>query len=171
MKKYLIALVISGFSIACSKQADTKVNSDLKQAEKPQQLSEREAPVENKLTDNKTIKRLSDTLPTKEKKVVLNGEFFKVENPLGLIKGSQVFNMAMAQYGVIKGSVVIVTKLDVSALTPDSKSEVIASDTYRIIPKDKSQLLALYKRLNSNDDIEIVELEIDYSGRNAPITQ
>lgn len=171
MNKYLIALVISIFSIACSKQADTKVNSDLVQAEKPQQLSEREEPVENELNDNKTIKRLSDTIPAKEKKVVLNGEFFKIENSLELIEGSQVFNMAMAQYGVIKGSVVIVTKLDVSALTPDSKSEVIAANTYRIIPKDKLQLLALYKRLSSNDDIEIVELEIDYSKKNAPQTQ
>lgn len=171
MKKYVIALVISGLSIACSKQADTEINADLIQAEKPQSLSEKAESVENKLTDNKTIKRLSDTLPTKEKKVVLNGEFFKVENPLGLIKGSQVFNMAMAQYGVIKGSIVIVTKLDVSALTPDSNSQVIASNTYRIIPKDKSQLLALYKRLSSNEDIEIVELEIDYSKKNAPQTQ
>lgn len=171
MKKFFILLVVTGLTVACSKTTESGAKTQIEQSSETQKANEKTLLVNTQLSDEKKIKNLSHINQIKDKKVVLNGEFFKVENPQQLVKGDKVFNVAMGQYGTVKGSLVIVTKIDTSALISDSHLEKIAANTYRIIPKDKSQLFLLYQRLQSNDEIEIVELEIDYSGRNAPVTQ
>lgn len=110
-----------------------------------------------------TILRESELL-TKKMNITLNGEKFTSTKSI-LRKGDNVFNLSMSEFGVLKGSFVVVTRADTRKLILENYSvELIATNTFRLVPMvTDSALIELSKMLNSRSDFSSVEVEIDYS--------
>jgi len=104
---------------------------------------------------------------TQLKSVSINGEKFTTQENK-IIAGSEVFNLLMGEYGKVKGSIVIVSRninKDEMKFRYSLSSVIgIAKNTFRIIPLENEALFTLYKTLSLEQEMETVELEIDYSG-------
>lgn len=90
----------------------------------------------------------------------LNNEKFKLLSP-NVTQGAKVYNILMKEFGIIKGSIIVVT-ID-SALPLTIKGSKIAKQTYRLYPTKKSSLYEFYKEFDKDPKYSTVELEIDYS--------
>jgi hypothetical protein len=109
--------------------------------------------------------KLPQKLPTQNRQTTkrINGQKFKLINGT-FEKGAAVFNFAMQEFGVIKGSfVIVVTNKQVVTQQDLGKIDNIARDTYRIWPNSEEGFSVYYQNLTSNKDITRVEVEIDYS--------
>lgn len=109
--------------------------------------------------------KLPQKLPTQNRQTTkrINGQKFKLINGR-FEKGAAVFNFAMQEFGVIKGSfVIVVTNKQVVTKQDLGKIDNIARDTYRIWPNSEEDFSVYYQNLTSNKDITRVEVEIDYS--------
>jgi hypothetical protein len=107
-------------------------------------------------------------LLTKNTSFKLNDEKFSADNSV-LRKGDSVYNLSMSEFGVLKGSFVVVTRVDVAELILENyKSELIATNTFRLVPiVTDSSLIVLYQQLRSAERLARVEIEIDYSKQNS----
>ncbi|NQZ80502.1 MAG: hypothetical protein HRT52_05745 [Colwellia sp.] len=97
--------------------------------------------------------------------ITLNGEKF-ILNSAQFGKGSKVYNKQMGEYGLIKGTIVVVGIDKVSAdelLYPLVKVIQIAKNTFRLIPEKAVELMPFYKELIKSKLFSVVEMEIDYS--------
>jgi hypothetical protein len=105
---------------------------------------------------------------TKKTSFKLNNEKFTAEKTV-LHKGDRVYNLFMSEFGVLKGTFVVVTQADVTELILENyKSELIAKNTFRLTPiATDSSLVDLYKQLKKVERFSVVEIEIDYSKQNS----
>ncbi len=101
------------------------------------------------------------------KSLEINGEKFTSFTTV-LVKGSKVYNVQMREPGTVKGSIVVVSTMDVKTLSADlelTSAVKIAKDTYRLLPKQQTNLHEYYHALRKTEGVEVTELEIDYSGK------
>lgn len=176
----MLFVAIVGLNVSCSKTTDNEIKDELPQVAESQTTAQQKLNEVNQKLAVKPIKKLTNTTGNQLQKRVLNGELFTLEQTQKIIEGATVFNVSMKQYGLVKGSLVIVTPLtqtstDIVRLGLDNTLVEIAANTYRVTPNDRSRLYSLYQQLAANKAIEVVELEIDYSGKkngdNAPVYQ
>ena len=114
------------------------------------------------VTKNKP-KRLSDVV--KNQSVSLNGTKFTLVSET-LEKGAQVLNLAMNEFGRVKGSVVVVLA-EGNELSSASfaKTAKLAKNTYRVWPIENVEFLTFYNTLAKNKTYKTVEADIDYSAQ------
>jgi hypothetical protein len=105
----------------------------------------------NELLEKKTSFKLNDEKFTAEKSV--------------LQKGDRVYNLLMSEFGVLKGTYVVVTRADTAECHLENYlSKLIAKNTFRLTPiATDSSLVDLYKQLKKVEGFSVVEIEIDYS--------
>ncbi|MFC1518693.1 hypothetical protein ACFL6Z_03120 [Pseudomonadota bacterium] len=97
--------------------------------------------------------------------VAINNEKFITDNVV-IKTGQSLFNMQMNDYGVAKGSFVIISKVTPQWLESDFSIDNIAKETYRLAPHSAdADLYAWYKQLAEDVRFSVVELEVDYSGK------
>ena len=78
-----------------------------------------------------------------------------------LVKGVVVYDTQMSVFGKLKGSLVLVTQLPLSAFSSSFSIDNIAENTYRLTPLDSHiSLIDALKRLQAFGQ---VELDVDYS--------
>jgi len=97
--------------------------------------------------------------------ITLNGEKFSLHSK-SFSKGAKVYNMQMGEYGLVKGSIVVVSlnKVTASELQyPLVKVNQIAKNTFRLTPAETVKLMPFYKSLITGKRFSVVEMEIDYS--------
>jgi hypothetical protein len=95
----------------------------------------------------------------------LNGEKFTLHSPQ-FGKGAKVYNVQMKEYGLIKGSIVVVSvdKVNADELSyPSVKVLKIAKNTFRLIPEKSVELMSFYNILNESKSFSMIEMEVDYS--------
>jgi len=101
----------------------------------------------------------------RSKHLTFNKEKFELLSPVAE-KGAKLFNLSIHEYGIMKGSIVVVVD-NTSPFKTAYFSEVlitkIAKDTYRLTPDTKLELMNLYKTLNNMPEFKVIEMEIDYS--------
>jgi hypothetical protein len=103
--------------------------------------------------------------------VVINKEKFKLLSAT-LVKGAKVFNLLMSQYGLVKGSFVVIIN-NSGSLSSFSHTKIvnkIADSTYRLTPESDVDLQEYYHSLLNSESFKRVEMEIDYSGVTRPLT-
>jgi len=147
-KKIMVMAPLVILLAACGSNSD-KTSSNNK--------ATKEKILESKMTPPKKI--INGSIPV-QKYVHLNNQKFKLLTQEVMIAG-RVFNLSTQEKGIIKGSIVVVTKSFTSI--PAVSSKKIAKDTFRLTPDDKKALHQLYKNLIKDEKYNIVELEIDYS--------
>lgn len=167
--KYLLSFILATSLFACiptEKRTDAiEVNAE--------EVKEDKLTTEQPLSANASVKdsAIKDKNSQVKKTVFgkktlsFNGEKFEYSGGL-VSEGTKLFNIQMAEHGMVKGSFVVVTKPSVELVTTpvELKSKAkLAKDTYRIIPKKGQNLQAIYKLLKANQQLLQVELEIDYS--------
>ncbi|MDO6679593.1 MULTISPECIES: hypothetical protein [unclassified Shewanella] len=97
--------------------------------------------------------------------VAINNEKFITDNVV-IKTGQSLFNMQMNDYGVVKGSFVIISTVTPQWLESDFSIDNIAKETYRLAPHSADEdLYAWYKQLAKDVRFSVVELEVDYSGK------
>jgi hypothetical protein len=106
----------------------------------------------------------NNELLTKKTSFKLNNEKFTAEKPV-LYKGDRVYNLLMSEFGVLKGTFVVVTRADTTECYLEHyQSKLIAKNTFRLTPiATDSSLVDLYKQLKKVERFSVVEIEIDYS--------
>lgn len=102
-------------------------------------------------------KKLTNTVQ-KGKSIWINKQKFKLLSD-EIMKGAKVYNLSIKQVGVIKGTIVVVTKSSTSLVN----AKKIAKNTFRLIPNKEETLHDLYKNLIKHKEYKTIELEIDYS--------
>lgn len=124
---------------------------------------------EGKVVDKNLIDK---SLPTKNKYLSINKEKFELKSA-ELKKGAKVFNLLMSEAGTIKGTFAVVTKGSAALKEIKHTREInkIAQKTYRLTPEDGVSFTGYYKFLLSLEILELVEMEIDYSGPTRPLAE
>ncbi|MEO2279675.1 hypothetical protein [Pseudoalteromonas pernae] len=81
-----------------------------------------------------------------------------------LHKGVQVFNLSMQEYGVVTGDIIVVSKqLPIGELEAQFNIEQRQDSTYSLALKDEGDLAVALQQLKALPQIQIAELQIDYS--------
>ncbi|MCL1067466.1 hypothetical protein L2735_11700 [Shewanella olleyana] len=114
-----------------------------------------------------TYSNNKDSLPVKPASysVALNQQKFITDNA-SIKAGQSLFNMEMKQYGVVKGSFVVIASKKPKWLESDFSINEIAKLTYRLNSQSAdADLHEWYKKLIQDARFSTVELEIDYSGK------
>ncbi|MBA6263932.1 MAG: hypothetical protein V7780_05580 [Colwellia sp.] len=99
--------------------------------------------------------------------LMINKEKFTLRSE-SLTKGAKVFNILMSEPGTVKGTFVVIVNEGEKSVNIDNTAEIneIAKNTYRLTPKKGVEFLKYYKLLLSAKQLQQVEMEIDYSGKN-----
>lgn len=153
---YLLVISILG----CNSQSE-KDNAEVEQP--PQEAAHVISPIEPNSPSERSVPNVLQEVP---KHLLINGiKMQVVEYPL--TKGSKLYDYKVSSIGLVRGSLVIITKNLQSVLENTAypvTSEEIAASTYRITPKQALDVYPLYQALLLNKDISRVELEISYIG-------
>lgn len=121
-KKITLIVPLVILLAACGSGSD--INSDQNTSDdKAQKITKKEI-VQSRMEHSKKMEK--NTTPS-YKSVLLNNQKFKLLTQ-EVTKGGKVFNFSTKENGVIKGSIVVVTKNFISIPAVDSKK--IAKDTY-----------------------------------------
>gem|GEM_PF-2055203 len=160
----IIAFCFSVLLASCSQSKQEEVIENKSADKETLAISKKDNIDEKQLTTKeKLVKSLEKPHLLAKRTISINGEKYIVEGEK-FIKGTLVRNIHMSEKGRVKGTFVIVTKA-VSALEQQFKSKVkIAKDTFRLTPENTDDLMTIYKQLLRNKSIDLVELEIEYSG-------
>lgn len=171
MKKTIIIISSLCLVVACNQQADNNQSSNKKVIKEEQAEVKVQKPntLKEEVVKNKE-KFLANKVAIEEgakKSLFINGEKFIVHGKT-LKKGTNVYSPSIRQVGVVKGSVVVVTKqLTGNQLTEKYKTSSIteiAVNTFQLTPDDTEDLYRFYQTLLNSELIEQVELAINYSG-------
>jgi len=185
-KKILITLIFPFVCLSCtSEQSKTSKDetvhnneqlilsikdeepNETRFAEKPK-LNKVERKTNEQLTlvadkKNKLTKFLKDRGHTSS--ISLNSEKFTLHSTK-FSKGAKVYNIQMREYGLVKGTIVVVSIDKVSAaelLYPSVKVLQIAKNTFRLTLEKSVELMPFYKSLIKSNRFSVVEMEVDYS--------
>jgi len=162
----IIPFICVTFLFACS-QAEQK-NSPV-EVKKNQQVTKVEnvALQKNKEERQKKLKLQENKTSSdfRKRTFSINGD--KHESNDGVLtKNSILLNLSMYEAGRVKGSFIVVTiagkKLNLESVEVKYSSK-IAQDTFRLVPVQGDDLMAVYKMLLADKSLVLVELEIDYS--------
>ncbi len=176
-KSKLLFIVTLVTSVLCACTPAEQQKSSAEKTEKIEKIEKIEKTNSQPATDNidnidhqQTKTFLQPQRPSifGEKTYTINGEKFTSENNL-VQKGSSLFNITMAQSGIVKGSFVVITKQGTALTTEITQaysSARIAIDTFRLVPNKEQDLMPLYRQLQNIDYISRIELELDYSRLN-----
>jgi hypothetical protein len=166
MKRVALLLLLS--TSACDSVTNGKSlsNPEHKENEKEEILTN----VEPSMADSRKTQLTELTIQSKNElsssktKVKLNGEIFHAQSR-NLFKGDRVFNVLMSEFGVLKGTFVVVTQADAATCNLDNyQSKLIAKNTCRLTPMaTDSSLVDLYTQLKKVERFSVVEIEVDYS--------
>ncbi|MFT5758237.1 MAG: hypothetical protein ACI9LM_002976 [Alteromonadaceae bacterium] len=119
-----------------------------------------------RLTEDRSNKRAELSKEHSHKRsMILNGEKFTL-HAASFNQGSKVYNIQMREYGLVKGSIVVVSTqpMHVDELrSPMTKVVKIAKNTFRLTPEKTVELISFYKDLITSKRFSVVEMEIDYS--------
>ena len=157
--------------IACNQQADSNQsnNKTVIKEEQTEVQAQKSNTFKEEIVKNKEkflANEVSIDKATK-KSLFINGEKLIVHGTT-LKKGTNVYSPSIRQIGVVKGSIVVVTKqLTGNQLTAKYKISSIteiAKNTFQLIPEDSEDLYDFYQTLMNTELIDRVELAIDYSG-------
>jgi hypothetical protein len=112
-------------------------------------------------------KKLTKLLKERGQKslITLNGGKFTLHSE-SFGKGSKVYNTQMREYGLVKGSIVVVSLKPTSAEALDYSNVgvvKIAKNTFSLSPDNTVELMAFYKSLIKSKRFSVVEMQIDYS--------
>ncbi|WP_462159585.1 hypothetical protein [Pseudoalteromonas sp. GB56] len=81
-----------------------------------------------------------------------------------LRKGVKIFNLTMQEFGVVTGEIVVVSKqLPIEELKQQYIVRQQQGASYTLVLKSESDLALALKRLRAMPQIQVVELQIDYS--------
>lgn len=82
-----------------------------------------------------------------------------------ILKANQsIYNMDINSFGVVKGSIVVISSVEPNGLKQYFDINKIAKETYQLLAKSSEQdLYYWYKKLSVDPQYSTVELEIDYS--------
>ncbi|WP_076538847.1 hypothetical protein [Shewanella sp. UCD-KL21] len=102
---------------------------------------------------------------TSQYSVAINNQKFITDNVI-IKSGQSLFNVQMNDYGVAKGSFVIISKVAPQWLDTDFDIDKIAEETYRLETHSADvDLYVWYQKLSKDVRFSVVELEVDYSGK------
>jgi hypothetical protein len=173
-KKSIILASTLFLVIACNNQSDNNKKSEVLTQEEDKIItkiddkSSGKAVIVNKV-NLKNEKLNANKLQLKnetKKSLLINGEKLIVHSS-ELKKGTKVYSASIRQVGIVKGSIVVVTKkLDANQLTSKYKISSItklAVNTFQLVPDDSENLYQFYRTLQGSELIDQVELAIDYS--------
>jgi hypothetical protein len=100
-----------------------------------------------------------------KRSIMLNGEKFTLHSDT-FGKGSKVYNRQIKEYGLIKGSIVVVSRKPTYAKDlqyPMVEVVEIAKNTFRLRPEKTVELMLFYKNLIRSKRFSVVEMQVDYS--------
>ena len=173
MKKNNILIVSLFFNLlisSCSQSNTESVQTDNLADEKAAKLNNEiviannNEPLKNSSVKNSLMKKTKESTKKKSKTLFFNGEKY-LFNGDKLKKGSQVRSIHLSEKASVRGTFVVVTKVEnITNVSINTKIK-IAKDTFRITPTNTDDLMAVYKELVLNDSITRVELELVYSGK------
>jgi len=158
MKQHLIlTLIFISLLSACNSKADeeTKQIDNVEIPPIKQHNNDIELPIQP------IKKKLTNTV-NNGKSIWMNRQKFKLLSD-EITKGAKVYNLSIKEIGIIKGTIVVVTK----PLTSLVGAKKIAKNTFRLTPVKGQKLKTLYEISIKDNRFTTVELEIDYS----PISQ
>ena len=171
-KRLLLTILCSMLLLACT---DEQENTSENTAEKTAELTTENLALNNE--DKKDIELLTLTEDKKNKltdllkkhgskqSIILNKEKFTLLSNI-FAKGAKVYNIAMGESGLVKGTIVVVSIGEVIAEDiqyPNTEVIKIAKSTFRLIPDNNVVMMDFYKALINSKRFSVVEMEIDYS--------
>lgn len=171
MKKPIILISSICLLMACNSEVESSQSNNKKEIKEEQQTvqAQRETTSISELA-NKKEKFLANEVPLNKevkKSLLINDEKLIVHGA-SLKKGTKVYSPSIRQVGVVKGSVVVVTKqLNAEQLKVNYKinsMKKLAENTFELLPDGSVELYPFYLKLKGSELIERVELSIDYSG-------
>lgn len=165
----IVGFFLSVLIVSCSQSAIEEV-SDNKSYEEKRLKSANETHIDKNTSATKKELEKNKDRPTLfgNRTVSFNGEKYLVDGAK-LRKGSQVRNIHMSEKGRIKGTFVVVLKAGETLDISFKSMTKIAKDTFRLIPAQTDDLMAIYNELLLNKSIARVELEIVYSGEKSDV--
>jgi hypothetical protein len=170
MKRVALLLLLS--TSACHSDTSDKPSDKTELVTSQEELRPHDAEQSENESHKIQLKELN-TQPkserlTKKTSFKLNDEKFSADNSV-LHKGDSVYNLFMSEFGVLKGTFVVVTRADTAECNLENyQSKLIAKNTFRLTPiATDSSLVDLYKQLKKVERFSVVEIEIDYSKQNS----
>lgn len=170
MKRFILLLLLS-VSACHSEIHDTSISNSEPLTSKEEVIFHdvELSSAENKKTQLQEFNtQRNSELLTKKISFKLNDEKFTADKTV-LHKGDSVYNLLMSEFGVLKGTFVVVTQADTAEYKLENyQSKLIAKNTFRLTPiATDSSLVDLYKQLKKVEHFSVVEIEIDYSKKNS----
>jgi hypothetical protein len=166
MKRVALLLLLSISACHSGTKGGSVSNPEYKELQKEEIFNDVEPTVAESRKAQLTAVTIQsrDELPARKTKVKLNGEIFNAESR-NLYKGARVFNVLMSEFGLLKGTFVVVTRADTAECNLEHyQSKLIAKNTFRLTPiATDSSLVYLYQQLKKEGRFSVVEIEVDYS--------
>jgi hypothetical protein len=112
------------------------------------------------------IKNKDGNIEQSKYTIQLNKQKFTTKSRV--LKANQsVYNLDINSFGMVKGSLVVVSTIEPKELQPDFDIKKLAVDTYQLTVKSAElDLYYWYIKLSGDPRYSTVELEIDYSPKN-----
>jgi hypothetical protein len=112
------------------------------------------------------IKNKDGNIEQSKYTIQLNKQKFTTKSRV--LKANQsVYNLDINSFGMVKGSLVVVSTIEPKELQPDFDIKKLADDTYQLTVKSAElDLYHWYIKLSGDPRYSTVELEIDYSPKN-----
>ncbi len=154
-------LCLSVLAVSCSQSEHEEISEPTSSGEQLRKSNDGTYLDKSNIASKNNIKK--STLLGK-KTISFNGEKYLFDGDK-LKKGSLVRNIYMSESGRIKGTIVIVVKAGEILNISIKNKKKIAKDTFRLVPEQTDDLMAIYNKLLINDSIAIAELEVVYSGK------
>ena len=160
----MIGFSLSMLVTACSQSKQEEVAESKSTDKGTPTINKKNYPDKSELAKkDELVQGIEESRLITKSTISLNGEKYIIEGGI-LRQGAVVQNINMSEKGRVKGTFVIVTKSNL-VLEPTFKSKMkIAKDTFRLTPMNTDDLKVAYKQLLRNKSIDLVELEIEYSG-------
>ncbi|MEZ8184718.1 hypothetical protein ACED29_02720 [Shewanella sp. 5S214] len=171
MKKIIIVALFTALN-GCSADETTKFSDNGETITSPASAT---LTADDKNKPKETIVKSPDSINLKNK----NGSFEqskytiqfnkqKFTTKSRVLKANQsVYNLDINSFGMIKGSLVVVSTIEPKELQPDFDIKKLADDTYQLTAKSAElDLYYWYTKLSGDPRYSAVELEIDYSPKN-----
>lgn len=159
--KLTVTLVLSLFALGCNtpdKKAEESSKNIVEKDIKKDKLIKQETSSDSPISLAK-----KELLKQKRSSITINNTKFKLVDHK-FETGSQIYNLAMNEFGVVKGSFVLVV-ISESNFDKDRFLKVvkIADDTFRVWPKNGVTLSSAYQKLTEDKNYSTVEVDIDYT--------
>ncbi|WP_159817735.1 hypothetical protein [Colwellia sp. 20A7] len=173
MKKNSILMVLfctNFLIISCSQSNDESRRNDELSEQKEVKLNhdtdikKRVESLTMSSVKDSAMKNTKEPIRTNKKTLFFNGEKYLFSGGK-LKKGSEVRSISSSEKASIRGTFVVVSKIENITNVSIKNKLKIAKDTYRLTPSKTDDLMAVYKELMLNDSITKVELELVYSGK------